>query len=96
MHLLNCGNSKEMFDKLITIYGKDTEQILQEFFNYSFHKGSDISTHVGILENLAFRLNVLNQQIDDNMLISKILTTCLANIGISPVPGISHYLQRKR
>ena len=34
MHLLNCGNSEEMFDKLTTIYGKDTEQIPQEFFNY--------------------------------------------------------------
>lgn len=84
-----------MFDKLIIIYGKDTEQILQEFFNYSFLKGSDMSTHVSILENLAFRLNILDQQIDDNMLISKILTTCLANIGISPVPEIPHHLQRK-
>ncbi|KZC04446.1 hypothetical protein WN55_03260 [Dufourea novaeangliae] len=66
-------------DKLTSIYGKDTEQkkcaLLQEFFNYSFAKGSDIGTHVSTHENLSYRLNVLDQTIDDTMLITKTLTT---------------------
>ena len=45
IHLLNCNTSKEMFEKLTIIYGKDTDQtkcsLLQEFFNYSFVKGSN-------------------------------------------------------
>ncbi|XP_076661161.1 uncharacterized protein LOC143365143 [Halictus rubicundus] len=79
MHLLNCKTSREMLDKLTSIYGKDTEQkkcaLLQEFFNYSFVKESDIATHVSTLENLPCRLHSLNQTIDDTMLITKILAT---------------------
>ncbi|XP_078051636.1 uncharacterized protein LOC144477775, partial [Augochlora pura] len=79
MHLLNCLTSREMFNKLSKIYGKDTEQnkysLLQEFYNYTYGKGGDITVHVSTLENLAYRLNALNQPIDDLMLITKILAT---------------------
>ena len=67
MHLLNCTTSRDMFEKLMKIYGKDTEQrkcsLLQKFYNYAYGKNSDIMLHVSTLENLAFRLNALNQSI---------------------------------
>lgn len=47
--------------------------LLQEFFNYTYQKGTDLATHVSKLENLAYRLKVLNADIDDAMLMSKIL-----------------------
>ena len=49
--------------------------MLQEFFNYSFVKGSYITTHVSTLESLSFRLNALRQSIDDTMLITKLLAS---------------------
>lgn len=41
-HLLSCKTSKEMYERLCSIFKKDTEQqkcsILQEFFNFSYDK----------------------------------------------------------
>lgn len=77
-HLLNCTSSYEMFKKLTAIYERDTQQqkcsLLQQFFNHTF-KNTDIATHISTLENLAYKLNALNQQIDETMLITKILAT---------------------
>lgn len=79
MHIINCKSSKEMYDKLCSIYGKETSQekcsLLQEFFNYKYEKGTDISMHISKLENLAYRLKTVNQEIDNEMLMSKILAT---------------------
>lgn len=79
MHIMNCNTSAEMNSKLCGIYQKDNEQqkssLVQEFFNFSFEKGNDISLHISKLENLAYRLRALNQTIDDEMLMSKILST---------------------
>lgn len=78
-HVLVCKTSQEMFQRICAMYERDTEQqkciLLQEFFNFSYQKGTDIATHVSKLENLAYRLKVLNADIDDSMLMSKILVT---------------------
>lgn len=78
-HIMTCETAAQMYKKLCDIYGKDTEQqkcsLLQEFFNFSYEKGVDMSLHISQLENLAFRLKALNQNIEENMLISKIITT---------------------
>lgn len=78
-HIMKCETATEMYTKLCNIYRKDNEQqkcnLLQEFFNYTYERSSDISLHISKLENLAYRLNSLNQNIDEEMLISKILST---------------------
>lgn len=78
-HILTCKTAHDMFLKLCTIYERDTEQqkyvLLQEFFNYNFQKESDMATHISKLENLVYRLNSVKQEIDETMLITKILTT---------------------
>lgn len=78
-HIMNCKGSNEMFKKLCNIYGKEGDQnkcsIMQEFFMFKYEEGIDISTHISKLENLAHRLKAMGNKIDDNMLISKILTT---------------------
>lgn len=68
-----------MWSKLKKIFEKDNSQLkynlLQEFFGYTYDKNLDVATHVSRLENLAYRLNTLNERITDSMLILKILST---------------------
>ncbi|KAK9674731.1 Zinc knuckle [Popillia japonica] len=79
MHIINCEKSKEMYDKLCKIFERDNEDekcnLLQQFFNFKYEKGTNISTHISQLESIAHRLKTLKQPIDDNMLMSKIMTT---------------------
>ena len=79
MHIVNCTTSKQMFDKLCTIYERDSEQqkysLLQDFFNLKFEKGSNVVLHISKIENLAYRLKSINQEVDEKMVISKILVT---------------------
>lgn len=79
MHILNCENSHEMFKKICGIFQRENEQqkcnLLQEFFNFRYEKNTDMSLHISKMENLCCRLKTLNQTIDDDMLMSKILST---------------------
>lgn len=79
VHMFNCQTSAEMYQKLKTIFKKDNEdqkcRLLQEFFSSQFEKGSDIATHVSKLQNLAYRLKSLKQDVSDEMMCSKILST---------------------
>lgn len=88
VHLMNCTNAKEMYEKLCSIYERDTEQqkcaLLQEFFNYTYNKETDMATHISKLENLSYRLKALNQEINDTMLMSKILATLLPDYNHFP------------
>jgi len=68
-----------MFQRIRSVYERDTEQqkcqLLQEFFNNKYQKGQDMATHVSTLQNMAYKLKVLNTDIDEIMIISKILAT---------------------
>lgn len=79
IHVLNCETSKAMFDKICSIFEQGTEKqkcsLLQDFFNYTYQKGTDMSTHIGKLENITYRLQSLGHKIDETMIISKILVT---------------------
>lgn len=79
MHIINCNTAKEMIDKLKLIYERDTENqkynLLQEFFNLKYDKNDNVSVHISKIENLSFRLNSIDQKIDDDMIMSKILST---------------------
>ena len=79
MHIINCKTSSEMFIKLKMIFEKDSQDqvcnLMQQFFSFTFEKGSDISMHISRIENIAHRLKMLNQNIEDTMVISNILST---------------------
>lgn len=79
VHIMNCTTSAGMYKKLKEMFQKDNEdqkcRLLEEFFSFNYEKGSDIPTHVSKLQNLAYRLKALKQDVTDEMLISKILST---------------------
>lgn len=83
LHIINCKTAKEMFDKLASIYERDSEQqkygLLQEFFNLRYVANSDLSSHISKIENLAHRLKALQQEVDEKMIITKILVTLPEN-----------------
>jgi len=78
VHLMTCDSAKDMFNTLTRIYKKDSSQekclLLQEFYNYTFEKSKDIQTNISQIQNLVFKLKVLEEEISDSMLISKIMT----------------------
>lgn len=80
-HIINCQNAYEMYNKLCAIFEGSEERnkssLLQDFFNFKF-ENQTMSQLITDIENLRMRLNNLKQNIDDDMVISKILT-CLPN-----------------
>ncbi|XP_044762361.1 uncharacterized protein LOC123319442 [Coccinella septempunctata] len=79
VHIMNCNTSAEMYNQLKGTYKRENEdqkcRLLQDFFSFQYDKGNDMATHVSKLQNLAFRLKSLKQEVSDEMLISKILST---------------------
>jgi len=79
VHLLSYESSYEMWQILKNIYERDSEQqkcaLMQRFFDIKKPKFVDMITHVAELKNLAYRLKALGENITDDMVISKILTT---------------------
>lgn len=79
LHIMNCLTANEMWTKICTIYERDNEQqrcgLLQKFYSLSYEKGSDMATYISKLKNLATRLTALKTNIDDDMIISKILSS---------------------
>src|SRR5436190_139925 len=68
-HILTCESAKEMFQRICSVYERDTEQqkclLLQEFFNYKYQRGQDMATHVSTLKNMAYKLKLLNTDVND-------------------------------
>lgn len=67
-----------MWSSLCKIIEIDSQQqkcnLLKEFYNYSFEKNTDMSTHISKLQNLRYNLKGLNTDIDNDMLV-KIIGT---------------------
>ena len=49
--------------------------LLQQWYSYQKEPGDDIATHIAKLENLAYRLQTLDEKIPNHMIITKILMT---------------------
>lgn len=79
-HVLTCKTSKDMLDSLCKIYKRDTDQtknqLLAEFFSFTYDKSVDVMSNIARIQTLTFRLNNLNMSVDEQMLMTKILV-CL-------------------
>ena len=76
IHVLSCSTSKDMYDSLVSVFKKDTEEqksaLLTDFFNFKYDKSKDILTNFAKLQNLSFRLNQLKKStVDDQMLMAR-------------------------
>ena len=73
VHVMSCTTAYQMWAKIRTVYKRDNEQqtcnFLQTFYSSGHEEGSNISTHIGKLKNIAYRLNALDAKVDDRMLI---------------------------
>ncbi|XP_015189624.1 PREDICTED: uncharacterized protein LOC107073460 [Polistes dominula] len=79
MHIINCDNSKSMWDKLVAVYKRRSKTrihaLQQQWYTITKRSEDDIATHVSKLEDIAHRLNLMSTSISDKMLMTKILLT---------------------
>ena len=77
-HIITCTTSKQMFDSLKIIYERDNNQqkctLLTEFYNFKFKSKQSVIDNISALKDITYKLNRLNQNIDDTMLMTKILS----------------------
>jgi len=77
LHILECKTAYQMWTKIRTIYERDNEQLkcnlLQNFYSLLYDKNSNVATYISKLKNLANRLKSLKVELDDNMVMSKIM-----------------------
>nr|XP_014294746.1 uncharacterized protein LOC106692962 [Halyomorpha halys] len=77
--ILTCTTASQMLSKLWEIYERDISKkkfdLLQELLYFKFKNGIDLASHISSIENLAFRLKLLGNDISDDMVIFKVLTT---------------------
>lgn len=75
-HLFACSTSKEMFDKLRTIYEKDSEyqvnHLLQEMYSYKWDKNMSALDNISSVQQIAFQLTGLDQEVNETAVMSKI------------------------
>lgn len=75
-HILTCDTAKEMWMKLCSVYEHTSEvsihMLQKKFFNYS-HSGKDISAYISGLEEIRTQLKQHNEEISDQMFMTKIL-----------------------
>lgn len=78
IHIVICTTSFEMWQKLKNIYERDSQHqkcsLMQEFFEYKKRNDTDMATYITELKILAFKLKSLGEEINDTMVIFKILT----------------------
>lgn len=79
MHILNCTSAKAMWDKLHTVYEQKHEAgkhlLQQRFFAFEKDSADDMATHISKLEGIVQQLKDLDVNIDENMVITKIIMT---------------------
>ncbi|CAH0731010.1 unnamed protein product, partial [Brenthis ino] len=84
-HILKCKNALEMYTKLCNIFGgseqRNKASLLQEFFTYKLQEGRSLSELISDIENLQFRLNQLGENVNEQMVMSKILSCLSSNLN---------------
>lgn len=78
LHLMTSETSKEMYDTLVRMYEKDTEQekclLLQKFYNFKFDNSKDVHYNFSKMQNIVYQLKLVDEEVSENMFMSKVLT----------------------
>ncbi|KAM0728563.1 Retrovirus-related Pol polyprotein from transposon TNT 1-94 [Formica fusca] len=85
LHLVNCENAKEMWDKLVSVYeGKNatSKYMLQaKWFALTKDPQDDILSHIAKIEDIIHRLKALGEPVTESMIITKILLTLPSSLN---------------
>ena len=77
--LRNCKTSAEMWTTLENQYSRTSNEYLcqaqQEFYNYRYKEGSDISSHLREMTTIVDKLRDFGEIISETSIISKIIAT---------------------
>lgn len=77
-HVISCTTANEMWEKLLSIYEQKSEVSIhllqQRFFNY-IYENEGVAVHVSRLEELANKLKQGGENISNNILITKVVTS---------------------
>lgn len=75
--VVNCNSSKQIWDRLCSVYEQKDETsvhlVQKQFFHYQLQKGDDMATHVSKVEGLARRLKDLGEEVTETAIITQIL-----------------------
>ena len=78
IHILAAENAREIYEKITKLFLRDAEinkqKTMEEFFTYQWNKTFTVYENISKLEQLQFSLSKLNHIIDDQMLMSKIIS----------------------
>lgn len=79
VHLINFDNGKSMWEKLTEIFEKKNDASLhipqKKWHTLKMERSDDMHTHISKIEDMAYRLSMMDQKISEKMLISKIRIT---------------------
>lgn len=77
LHIINCASGQQMWQKLSDVYEQRSESnihmLQQKWYGTSIEGNDSIATYIAKLEDIAHRLNLLEEQIPESMIITKIL-----------------------
>lgn len=79
-YIMNCKTASEVYTKLCNVFATKVNKpqknkLSQEFLNVVYEKDPCISAHMSKIENLAHKFKSVNENVSDDMIITKILTT---------------------
>lgn len=79
IHLLTCTTSKEIWDKMHTVFERQSESnkhaLQQKFFAFQKEPNDNIATHISRLNKLVLQLRNVGVNIDESMVITRIIMT---------------------
>lgn len=87
LHLVNCSMSKDMWEKLLSVFEQKSETsvhfLQQKFFNAAIEPDQNIITFISHLEEIVQELKDRGENISDSMVMTKIL--------MSLPPSFAHF-----
>lgn len=77
LHIMSCETSKEMWDKLHSVYEQKSESsvhlLLERFYSFSKDPNDDMAAFFSKLDEIVQQLKDLGEQISERQLITKVL-----------------------
>lgn len=81
-HLMNCNTSKEMWEKLLSVYEQSSKTSIhltqKKYYDYTKEEGDDVAMFVSKLLSIVEEMKDLGTVISDDMIFTKVL------IGLPP------------